>query len=413
MSTSDQAILYVVAEWPARTQTFVATEVAEVSSAVPVYLYALRGPRGLPVWVRLGADQAGRGTPRLWAVANLARLVRALPATLRGLRPIGGASDWGRIALAVVHSAHLALRLGGCRPPTHVHAHFFGRASQVAVLAHTALPGADTVSRTVTGHAGDVLNPQNSGHLARLVAGTDVVVCASKFVESAVHRLDPRARTAVVRCGVRVPHERRVADVRPPLRLVTVARLVDKKGVDTCLDAAAVLRARGLPFSWTFLGDGPLRVSLEEAAHRLGVAENVTWLGHVDNARVLEILDREADVFVLACRRAGDGDLDGIPVALMEAMVRDVPVVTTAIGGIPELVADGSTGLVVEPQDPESLAAAITRIVDDADLRETVSRAGRRRVEEAFDVRREGRRLVELFTRLRGERRPGAGTGQD
>jgi glycosyltransferase involved in cell wall biosynthesis len=146
----------------------------------------------------------------------------------------------------------------------------------------------------------------------------------------------------------------------------------------------------------TLVGDGPLRASLEAQSRRLGLEGNVRFAGAKTHEEIPGQL-AEADLFVLACVIAGL-DQDGIPVALMEAMGAGVPVVSTRVSGIPELVEDGVSGLVVEPGDRSGLAAAIGKVLDDAELRQRLSRQGRRRVLEAFDLARNAGEMGALFT---------------
>jgi colanic acid/amylovoran biosynthesis glycosyltransferase len=184
---------------------------------------------------------------------------------------------------------------------------------------------------------------------------------------------------------------------RAPLRgdgvLVSAARLVHKKGLHVVPAALARLRARGVRFAWRVLGDGPQREQLEGACARLGVADAVTFLGPSDNAAVRREL-LAADVALLPCVIAPDGERDGIPVFLCEAMALGVPVVTTPVSGIPELVEDGRTGFLAAPGDFEALADVLARVLADPAQARDVGARGRAVVHERLDVDAAARALV-------------------
>jgi glycosyltransferase involved in cell wall biosynthesis len=184
-----------------------------------------------------------------------------------------------------------------------------------------------------------------------------------------------------------------------PIRLLCVARFQEKKGIDTLVDACATLRARGVPFALRVLGDGPMRPALEARVARLGLAGPVALEGPLPQEDVARAL-AACHAFVMPCRQDRTGDMDGIPTVFMEALATGRPVVSCPVSGIPELVRDGETGLLVPPNDPAALADAVTRLAADAPLRVRLGRQGRALVERQHDERTNARRLLALF---RGE----------
>ena len=200
----------------------------------------------------------------------------------------------------------------------------------------------------------------------------------------------------IQRCGVDVGAFRPgspapvLAPDRPPL-VVSTGRLVQKKGFDLLLRALARVQA---PWRFVLAGDGPERTALEDLAERLGIADRVRFLGAVDTSVIRDHLGR-AHVFALPCRRAPDGDVDGIPVALMEAMAAGLAVVSTRLSGIPELIEDGVSGRLVEPEDVSGLADALEELLQRPNR--NMRRAAREAVEQEFDVTRNAERLVHLF----------------
>ncbi|TWT40451.1 Capsular glucan synthase [Phycisphaerae bacterium RAS1] len=169
--------------------------------------------------------------------------------------------------------------------------------------------------------------------------------------------------------------------------LLGVGRLIEKKGFIDLVRAAGLLRDRGTPVQVRIIGDGPEEAALKCEIERLGLEQHVKLLGPLQQDAVRSQM-QQATCFVLPCIRAADGNVDALPTVLLEAMACGCPSISTAIGGVPEIIEDGVSGRVVEPGRPVLLADAIQSVVRDAEIAERYSLAGRRRVERMFDVRR-------------------------
>ena len=192
------------------------------------------------------------------------------------------------------------------------------------------------------------------------------------------------ARVVVVPNSV---DERRFApvDQRDGDRVVTVGRLIEKKGIGDLVAACARLHDQGQGVRLEVIGDGPLRPHLEQAAAASGL--DVAFLGALPHEEILARV-AGATIFCLPCVVAGTGDRDGLPTAVLEAMVLGVPVVTTAVNGLADAVVDGESGLTVPERDPIALAAALARLLGDPALADRLGANGRRRVEEHFALHR-------------------------
>ena len=173
------------------------------------------------------------------------------------------------------------------------------------------------------------------------------------------------------------------AEASDCLTLLAVGRMVPKKGFDTLLEALALLPPE-LWWRLNHIGSGSEADMLKTAALRLGIADRIDWLGTLDQGQVLDHY-RAADLFVLPCRIAADGDRDGLPNVLVEAASQRLAMVSTTVSAIPELIRDGTEGLLVPPADPARLAAALLRLARDPGLREMLGRNAERRVRAEFD----------------------------
>lgn len=186
--------------------------------------------------------------------------------------------------------------------------------------------------------------------------------------------------------------------LRAPYRILTVARLTAKKGLSTVIRAAAALRDGGLPVRYTLIGDGERRGAVLSELESHGFDPRRCWLGTLAHEAVLAHY-RKAHIFALGCEVAPNGDRDGIPNVLAEAMAMGVPVVATRLSGIPELVEDGRSGLLVPPRNAGAMARAAARLLLDAGLRRSVAETALRRVRDVFDNRVHIRRLADLYRR--------------
>jgi glycosyltransferase involved in cell wall biosynthesis len=265
---------------------------------------------------------------------------------------------------------------------THVHAHMAHVPATVAMYAAAALG----VPMTFTGHAADLFRDRQM--LRRKLERAAQVMCISEwhrdFYKTWVERDDEDF--PVVRCGVDLE---KFTPGEGGNGILAVGRLVPKKGFDTMIRAFAqvVAESEGQEgFRLTLIGDGPERQPLEELASELGVGSLVDFHGAGTEREVRAAMKR-ADLFVLPCRVSADGDRDGIPVVLMEAMASGVPVVCGDLPTIRELVVDDSCGRLLPPDDVDAFAEQIRRLLCDEAERRAVGLAGRVRVAEEFSAR--------------------------
>jgi colanic acid/amylovoran biosynthesis glycosyltransferase len=278
---------------------------------------------------------------------------------------------------------------------THVHAHLNGTAPTVALLT-AALGRRWTWSLTVHGPAEfyDVYGER----LAEKVRDADLVIAVSEFARSQLMGLveeEHWAKIRVVHCGVEPRVFAPAAERRDggPLRVLNVSRLTGPKGNAVLLEAIADLRDRGVEAEATIVGDGVRRATLERLAGDLGIADRVRFLGAVAQDRIPHELAR-ADVFCLP------SFAEGVPVVLMEAMAMEVPVVASAVMGVPELVEHGTSGVLVAPGRPAAVADALATLAADPERRAALGRAGRSKVLAEFDVDRSAQLLRDHFRAL-------------
>jgi colanic acid/amylovoran biosynthesis glycosyltransferase len=272
----------------------------------------------------------------------------------------------------------------------HLHNHFASSSGTVAMLA--AEMGGFTFS--ISEHGPDIFYAPEWWRLDAKFSRALFVACISHFCRSQVLIWTPVGRwhrVHIVHCGVdpasyapRIHHGR-------GRRLLFTGRLAGVKGVPVLLEALARLRDEHPDVELALAGDGPDRAQLEAEAQRLGVADRVRFLGYQSSDHVRCLL-QETDVFVLP------SFAEGVPVVLMEAMASGVPVVSTRVAGVAELVEHGVSGFVVPPGDVVALADAIDALLADAELRGRFGVAGRRTIEREFDVAREAAWLGDVLS---------------
>ncbi len=282
-----------------------------------------------------------------------------------------------------------------------LHAHFATGSASVAAYA-ARLSG---LPFTFTAHAKDIYaNTVDRRRLRWLIETAAAAITVSEANAAFLRALAPEGRIVRVYNGLDLE---RIAPLPEPPRpdpplLLSVARFVEKKGLVHLLEATAHLRRAGLPVRCRLVGEGPLEPVLRERARELGIAEGVELPGPASQEAIVgEHLPR-ASVFVLPCVVASDGDRDGLPTTLLEAMARGVPVVSTSLPGIEEALPDGRAGWLAPPGDAAALAALVRRCLEDTEGTRQRARWAREHVERHFDARRN---TAQLLATLREARR--------
>ena len=272
----------------------------------------------------------------------------------------------------------------------HVHAHHANVAADVARIAARCLG----ITWSFSMHGPTEFSDVERFRPGDKAADADFVACISDFARSQLLPMVPPERWErlhVVRLGVELPPS---APSVPPgdgrLRVLSVGQLAERKGFTVLLEALAALRDRGVGVDATVVGEGPARAELERRIEQHGLSGSVTLAGALSHDETLARY-AAADVFCLP------SFAEGVPVVLMEAMARSRPVVATRIAGIPELVEDGVSGLLVTPGRADELVQALARLAGDADGRARLGAAGREAVARDYESSRSARRLQELF----------------
>lgn len=283
----------------------------------------------------------------------------------------------------------------------HLHAHFAHSPASLALFAGV-LSG---LPFSFTGHAKDIYT-SDPRQLREKIDRARFVVTCTEYNRRHLARLAARpgrSRSTPIHTvyhGIDVDlfdgRDGADAPPPPPHRILTVARMTPKKGLPAVYRALARLRARGLSFEHTLIGDGDQRNELRALIARLGLTGCTRLAGTLPHERVIDHY-RRSHAFVLGCEVAANGDRDGIPNVLVESMAMGVPVVATGVSAIPELVSDGCTGRLVAPGRPDLLADALEEVLTDADLRARLIPAARRRVSADFDNRRLIGRLADIY----------------
>lgn len=405
--TTRPRIGYVLKMFPRFSETFILSELLELErQGTEIEVFSLRSPTDAGVHRDVGRLRARvRYVPQpTWA--NAAALIQAhlrvartrprtyLPAAWRARRRRG---SWRHFVQAGWIAAHM-------RPARieHLHAHFASMATSVAIHVAT-LSGA---SFSFTAHAKDIfIDGVEQGDLRRKIGAARFAVTISDYNLRHLTPLDGRGTLVRIYNGldlVQFAFSDRDAvrgevslDSEPPL-ILAVGRLIEKKGFADLIGACAVLRDRGIAFECRIVGSGEGEAALQRLLDELDLHARVYLDGPMPREDLVELLPR-ASAFAAPCVVGSDGNRDGLPTVLVEAMARGVPVVATDVTGIPELVHHGRTGLIVPQFDPHALADALERLLVDRSLAHRLAMAAREIVEARFDLRRNVAQLRSLL----------------
>ncbi len=429
MSESDAPVAYVLKRYPRLTETFILNEIRamerlgerlRIFSLLPpeppphhpmvsqVRAPVIAPPDGWAAKLRL-IGRSHRAAARAAPLRYVRALALAICRTPASRHPV---SLWRQFARAGVLAD--VCRREGVR---HIHAHFANAPTSVAHFAHrmTGIPF------SFTAHAKDIYLSRAAILRRHLRAARFVTTCTgynADYLRRIAPELEP-GRIRVVYHGIDLQtftasgHDRPPSSASRRARILAVGRLVPKKGHEDLVSACAALRERGMEFVCEIVGAGPLHQALSSEVRRLGLGDRVILRGAMTHLELIDLY-RRADLFVLAPRIAEDGDRDGIPNVIAEAMAVGVPVVASDVSGIPELVRHERTGLLTPSRDPQALADAMHRLLTDRGLAARLAEEARKVLAREFDLWQTTRELHALMgedrccarpaTRFRGDR---------
>ena len=272
---------------------------------------------------------------------------------------------------------------------SHIHSQWINSCGTVGMYAAWLLGK----SFSFTGHAADLFRERCA--LKDKISRAQFIVCISSFHRDfyIAEGADPD-KLIINYCGIDTSQFSPLSTADPeieksqrrPLRLLSAARLVEKKGFKYLISACKSLMEKGVNFECVIAGDGPLLNQLEEQIIQHNLADRISLTGLPLLQEDIPDFMRSGDIYCLPCVWASDGDVDGLPQMLMEAMACGVPVISTRLVGITDLIDDGETGLLAEPNDTQDLAEKIERLISDKSLRNRFASSGREKVESQFDL---------------------------
>jgi colanic acid/amylovoran biosynthesis glycosyltransferase len=387
---------YVVKTYPRYSETFIVNEIlAHEAAGLPLEIFALRPPSDThfqDVISRVRApvtylESEPRKATDFWGLLRAAG--ETLPNGWSALEAVQG--EEMRDVYQAMLLATEALRRG----ITHLHAHFATVSTTVARLA-ARFAGIDF---TFTAHAKDIFHESvDTADLRRKLNEARAVVTVSDFNVSFLRAEHGSAAARVRRIYNGLDLER--FPFLPPVdrapRIVAVGRLVEKKGFEDLVSACALLRDRGSDFRCTIIGSGPLQSELRARIADRDLDASVELLGPRPQAEVVAHIGT-ASVFAAPCVDGSDGNRDGLPTVLLEAMALGTPCVSTDVTGIPEIIRDRETGLLVPQRDPRGLANGIEALLTDTGMALRLAHRARSLVETEFDIHRNTEHLRALF----------------
>ncbi len=402
-------IAYIMSRFPKITETFILYEMlAMEEQGVQVEVYPLRRERTTVIHPEAEAYVArAHFLPHVsWPIlrSQLRFLVRKPKAYFSTLWTLLRA-NWGSrryLAGAVFYfpkAVHFAERMA-LQGIDHVHAHFASHPAMVAFVIHR-LAG---IPYSFTAHGSDLHVDQHM--LREKVTEAAFVVAISQYNRELILAKSGaqfQEKVRVIHCGVDTDVFQPREGATPfeqgegPFSVACIGTLHEVKGQKYLLQACQILQQRGIQVHCHLVGDGPDQAMLEAEASRLGVADQVHFHGRRTRAEIAQLL-RRVDALAAPSVPTRSGRREGIPVVLMEAMASGVPVVASRISGIPELVEDGVSGLLVPPGDAQALADALARLYrQDPESRRALGMAGREKVVREFDVHRNSAALARYF----------------
>jgi Glycosyltransferase len=399
---------YILLQFPVVSETFIMNELIElINRGHEVYVFSLIHPKEhvvhpevkkygllerthyLPAYARLGLELL---KPQAWpSLFNDAYEGKPAKSKLLG-KPFSAAAI--NYLSRVITDFHLDI----------LHTHFYGLPTFVTMLVsqETGIPF------TFTCHAYDIFINPNVEVMRKHMEAAAKVITISNYNRDYLQKLTGmgKGKIEVIRACPILDKFNGIERNESGFEILTVARLVEKKGIKYGILAVAELVKEFPQLSYKIIGGGPLEKELQALVKSLDLEHNVEFLGWTSDETLLAEVS-QATMVLLPCVQAENGDQDGIPVTLMEAMYSQTPVISTNISGIPELIEDGKQGLLVEPKNIEQLVIAIRTLLSDTDLRARMGKVAKEKVEREFNIHTEVEKLLHVWKQMLLESKPG------
>ncbi len=387
---------YLFERFPSFGQTFCYREVAELDrQGVAAPIFSIRNPKDEPP-----QDWDARIVERVHYLPEEKELLDAVQRASKKerLTPeiIAALDEWARRTdfLRLYQAVYVGLRLKE-KGISHVHAHFAGMAARTAFWITKFFP----ITFSFTAHANDIFAPRKFEiGLDKLVGTARVVVTETDYSEKFLRERFPERADRIHRLynGLNLAEFGRATFSSDPPLIVAIGRLIAKKGFADLIRACALLVERGRLFRCEIFGEGPLENQLRAQIEELGLQERIQLPGPKPQHELRARLGA-ASVFVLPSVPEIDGGMDNLPTVIMEAMATGLPVVSTTIGGIPEMVVENETGFLMQPDDAVALAGAIEKVTNDRLLAQRLGEAGYERAQNLFSIEKNVREFCVLL----------------
>jgi glycosyltransferase involved in cell wall biosynthesis len=389
-------IAYLFERFPSFGQTFCYREVAELErQGASIQVYSIRRPVDEPE-----QDWDEQIVRRIHYLPEEPALVREVDAALRRGKLPGEVREavekWGRQSdfLRLYQAIHIGLRMQE-NNLRHVHAHFAGMAARTAFWINKFFG----IPFSFTAHANDIFAPRNFVvSLSKLMESAAAIVTVSDYAARHLREGFPESAARIHRVynGVNLSlfHPSDPGSGIPAI--VSVGRLIEKKGFADLIKACGLLTARGRGFVCEIIGEGPLEGALRAQIAEAGLESCVKLAGPLTQSQIALRL-AHATIFVLPCTREEGGGMDNLPTVIMEAMAAGLPVISTPLAGIPEMVEHEVNGELVPEHDPPAICAAMERLISDPQRARRLGDRGRQIAREKFSIETSARVLQRLF----------------
>jgi glycosyltransferase involved in cell wall biosynthesis len=394
-------VAYLLERFPSFGQTFCYREVAELErQGTRVHVYSIRRPVGEPK-----QDWDEQLVGRVQYLPEEKILVREVDQSIREGKVPGAAraalEKWGRQPdfLRLYQAIHVGLRLqqDGVR---RLHAHFAGMAARTAFWINQFFG----IPYSFTAHANDIFAPREFVvSLAELLEHAAAVVTVSEYSAEFLRNSFPSAAAKVHRIynGVDLSRFHPVDFGSGIPAIVSIGRLIEKKGFADLISACRLLKPRGRDFVCEIIGEGPLEPALRSQIAKDDLESCVKLVGPQTQSQIALRLS-QATIFALPCTREEGGGMDNLPTVIMEAMAAGLPVISTPLAGVPEMVESDSNGILVPEHDPEAVAAAIEHLIVNPEQARRFGDRGRTIAREKFSIETSARSLRALFENIQG-----------